>query len=136
MAPALKLAPPLRNTLERQVAKQLTDAGIAFQYEPRDRVVRYAVPSRIGRYLPDFVVGNGIIIETKGWFQTHDRQKIALIKEQFPTLDLRLVFQRATNKISKTSTTTYAKWCDDHGILWSDKGVVPKAWIKQMMKGK
>lgn len=124
-----------RSTLEKKVAAQLTEAGVSFEYEPRDRVVRYIVPARKARYLPDFYIG-GIFIESKGWFKTKDRQKLALIKEQFPDLDIRLVFQRAANKISKDSETTYAAWADTHGFKWADKGVVPEAWINEARRAR
>lgn len=129
MSEPLLLQARYRSTLEKKVAAQLAEAGVSFEYEPRDRTVRYTVPARVARYLPDFYIG--FIIETKGWFKTKDRQKLAFIKEQFPDLDIRLVFQRAQNKISKDSETTYAAWADTHGFKWADKGVVPEAWINE-----
>ena len=43
-------------------------------------------------YTPDFLLPNGIIIETKGRFTPEDRRKHLLIKKQHPDLDIRFVF--------------------------------------------
>jgi hypothetical protein len=137
--PALSLEPEFRSELERKVAAQLTDNGIHYSYE--GRWVPYRVPARDAKYKPDFEPRKtNIILEAKGRFG-HDksdadgakeRQKLILIKEQHPELDIRIVFQRASTKIRKGSPTTYAKWADDHGFLWSDKGTVPPSWITEI----
>jgi hypothetical protein len=124
-----------RNDLEKRVALQLKRAGVKFEYEPS--TITYSVPARQARYLPDFVVADTpIIIETKGWFGrsgAKERQKLVLLKEQHPDIDFRIVFSDANKKIYKGSKTTYAKWATDHGIPWADKGVVPAAWIKEIL---
>ena len=59
-----------------------------------------------------------------------DRAKHLLVREQHPHLDIRMVFMRASNKISKKSKTTYAMWCERKGIKYADK-VIPKSWLSQ-----
>ena len=78
-----------------------------------------------------------IIVETKGYFydSARDRQKLCLVKEQHPELDIRIVFQKADTKIHKTSKTTYGEWATDHNFKWADKGIVPDEWIEEMKKG-
>ena len=61
----------------------------------------YTIPSRQTRYTPDFVLPNGIIIETKGRFMPADRQKHLLIKAQYPDLDLRFVFTNSRNSSTR-----------------------------------
>jgi hypothetical protein len=129
-----------RSGLEQKVAEQLKLAGVDYGFERL--TVPYTVPARDAKYLPDFVFDNApnIIIEAKGRFGHHksdangaaERQKLILVKEQNPHLDVRIVFQDAKKKIYKGSKTTYAKWAEDHGFLWSDKGIVPREWIKQL----
>lgn len=114
-----------RSGLEDRVAKELRGAGVKFSYE--EDVVRYTVPERPARYTPDFVLGNGIVVETKGRFVTADRQKHLLIQKQHPNLDIRFVFSNPNTRISKTSKTTYAMWCVKHGFLYA-KGSVPLEW--------
>ena len=58
-----------------------------------------------------------------------DRKKHLLIKKQHPDLDIRIVFQSAKGKIRKGSKTTYADFCDKHGIVWAEKEI-PKSWLK------
>jgi hypothetical protein len=115
-----------RSGLEDAVAAQLKAAGIAFAYEGYP--LKYTVPERLARYTADFVLPNGIIIETKGRFVTADRTKHRLIKEQFPDLDIRFVFSRPTETIGKKSTTTYAMWCERLGIPYA-KARIPTEWL-------
>ena len=100
------------------------------RFECPDAIVRYVKPTSNHKYHPDFVLPNGIIVETKGLFDSDDRKKHKLIKAQHPALDIRFVFSNSKTRISKTSSTTYAKWCDDHGFKFADKSI-PKSWIAE-----
>jgi hypothetical protein len=82
----------------------------------------------VSKYTPDFVLPNGIIIETKGRFLTADRQKHQLIQEQHPELDIRFVFTSSKAKISPTSKTTVAEWCDKNGFKYADR-FIPDEWL-------
>lgn len=108
-------------------------AGRDFGYESEK--IDYLKPAKKAKYNPDFVLrkrdGSPMYLETKGRFLTADRQKHILIRDQHPELDIRFVFQNAGQKISKTSNTTYAKWCEDKGFKFSDKGVIPKEWLEE-----
>jgi len=120
-----------RSGLEELLSKQLEEAGVDFSYETV--IVRYVQPESNHKYTPDFVLPNGIIIESKGRFVTGDRQKHILIKKQHPDLDIRFIFQRSQTTISKTSKTTYAAWCQKHGFRYADKWI-PLEWIKEKPK--
>lgn len=113
-----------RSGLEYRVAKQLEDKGITYEYE-QTRIQYQRKPSK---YLVDFELPNGILVETKGHFKAVDRTKHLLIKEQHPELDIRFVFSNSSNKLNKKSNTTYAEWCDKHGFKWADK-VIPEEWL-------
>lgn len=115
-----------RSGLEEKVAKALKEQGIDPKYE-EEKIV-YTVPSRKATYTPDFRLPNGIYVETKGRFVVADRQKHLFIKAQHPELDIRFVFSNSNAKISKTSKTTYAMWCEQHGFKYADK-VIPQEWI-------
>lgn len=115
-----------RSGLEVRIAKELTAQGIPYTYE-EDKIM-YLKPSRISTYTPDFRIGN-IFIESKGRFLTPDRQKHILIKEQHD-LDIRFVFSNPKQRISKSSRTTYAMWCEKHGFLYA-KESIPHAWLKE-----
>lgn len=91
----------------------------------------YIVPYTLEcNYWPDFRLPNGIFIEAKGRFTAMDRRKHLQVRRFHPTLDIRFVFYRATEKLTKRSKTTYADWCDKHGFKWAAKEV-PMAWIKE-----
>jgi hypothetical protein len=146
--PALTLEPTYRSGLEKKVAEQLEKAGVAFAHEAK--WVRYIVPEREAKYLPDFCFDTEeeicpIIIEAKGRFGggnprfkqpatdgAKERQKLCLLKEQHPELDIRLVFDRASTPIYPKSPTTQGKWATDHGFKWSDKGIVPQEWLDEI----
>lgn len=117
-----------RSGLEEKVAAELKAAGIKAEYEAV--TLKYVVPERGARYTPDFVLPNGIIIETKGRFVTADRTKHRLIHEQHPDLDIRFVFSNPNTKIGKKSKTSYADWCDRLGILFA-KASIPVDWLKE-----
>ena len=111
-----------RSKFEKNLALDLKRSGVSFTYESL-RLEYY----KTHHYTPDFVLHNGVIIEAKGRFTGSDRMKHLLIKEQHPDADIRFVFMRASNTLSKRSKTTYGAWCDKHNFLWSEM-TVPKAW--------
>jgi|TARA_B100000214_G_scaffold113882_1_gene80463 hypothetical protein len=118
---------PYRSKFEVKVAADLGKRKIDFQYEK----VSFDYVPKIRNYTPDFYLPESkIYIETKGRLTTNDRVKHLLIKEQYPDLDIRFVFVNANNKISRTSKTTYANWCDRHKFLWAES-LVPMEWLNE-----
>jgi len=101
-----------RSGLEERTADWLRSEGIDAAYECPSSVIRYIKPEKPSRYTPDFVLPNGIVIETKGVFSSEDRAKHLLIREQFPDIDIRFVFSNPNQRIGKDSKTTYAMWCE------------------------
>lgn len=115
-----------RSGLEKQIADQLKRAGVAVDYESEK--IGYLKPARNAKYTPDFILPNGIVIESKGRFMVADRQKHLIIKDQYPELDVRFVFSNSRSRISKQSKTTYAMWCEKHGFQFADKWI-PEEWL-------
>ena len=73
------------------------------------------------------------IIEVKGFWSTSDRRKHVEIKQQYPELDIRLLFENSKRKIRKGSSTTYGMWCEKKNIVFCDR-VIPKKWFKDKTK--
>lgn len=117
-----------RSGLEEVIASHLRAKGIDPKYEATK--IEYVKPAKKAKYTPDFILPNGIIIESKGRFLTADRQKHLLIKEQHPDLDIRFVFSNSRGRISKLSATTYAMWCEKHGFKYADKEI-PEEWLME-----
>lgn len=117
-----------RSGLEEKIGAELDAKGINYTYETQ--VITYEKPARKSRYTPDFILPNGIIIETKGRFLTADRQKHLLVKAQHPELDIRFVFSNSRQTIGKLSKTTYGMWCEKHGFKYADK-TIPDAWLNE-----
>jgi len=117
-----------RSGLEDVNAKYLLSKGQAVEYE--GYTMSYTQPSKRRKYTCDFVLWNGILIETKGAFPTADRQKHLMIKQDYPDLDLRFVFSRPQQRISKQSKTSYAAWCDHKGFQWAGQ-IIPDHWVTE-----
>lgn len=112
----------MRSGFERTLAAQLKKLGLSFEYEP------VKLPFVIERtYCPDFKVGD-IYIEAKGLLDQDTRSKMVAVKKAHPHLDIRFVFMRAENKLSKNSKQTYGTWADKHGFPWAD-GSIPESWF-------
>lgn len=117
-----------RSGLEERIAEQLDKLGVEYQYE--EVKLKYIKPASEHVYTPDFVLPNGIIVETKGRFLINDRQKHLLVRKHNPTLDIRFVFSNSNARISKTSRTTYAAWCIKNNFKYADK-TIPEEWLNE-----
>lgn len=117
-----------KSKFEDRIARQLSRYGVKPEYETYR--IPYVIPTKTSMYSPDFLLPNGIFIEIKGLWTLKDRQKHLLIKSQYRTLDIRLVFSNSRKKISKCSLTSYADFCENNGIKFADK-LIPKDWLKE-----
>lgn len=130
-AKGIKRVGAYRSGLESKNMEMLERKGIKAQYE--EWSIPYVVPASSHRYTPDIILPNGIIVETKGLWDSDDRKKHLLLREQFPELDIRLVFSSSRSKLYKGSPTSYAEFCEKHGIQFADK-LIPVAWLKEAKK--
>jgi len=119
-----------RSNSEYNTALVLIKNKIDFQYEPDP--ISY-VWTEDKRYIPDFVLPNGIILEVKGRFMLEDRKKHLFIRSQYGTdYDIRFVFDNPNRKLYKGGKMTYADWCDKHGFLYCKQGEgIPKEWFNE-----
>lgn len=126
-----------RSGLEGRISQELTSSGVAYSYE--SEAISYLKPAKNSKYTPDFIITHRpdgtekerpLIIESKGRFLTADRQKHLLVKDQYPHLDIRFVFDNPNQRISKQSNTTYAMWCEKNGFKYAKKSV-PQEWLEE-----
>lgn len=117
-----------RSGFEEETAALLKRCKVPFEYETL--VLNYTIPSTLHKYTPDFILPNGIIIECKGVLDLETRKKMKLVVDQHPHLDIRMVFQRPQNKLSKASKTTYSDWCAKNKIKWGTVADIP-LWAKE-----
>lgn len=120
-----------RSSLEDRIIAELTALNVQFTYETMK--LKYVVPAKHHTYTPDIILGNGIIVEIKGYLDLESRKKMQLVIEQHPELDIRFVFQKANKPITKCSKTTYSDWCDKLKIKWAE-GLIPQEWIDELPK--
>ena len=121
-----------RSGLEHKLSQYLDSLKHKYQYESikiewEDLAYR--------TYTPDFILENGIIIETKGRFIVADRRKHLAIQKQHPKLDIRFVFTNSRSKLSKGAKSTYAQWCFKHDFRYYDR-IIPEDWLKEKGKNK
>jgi len=116
-----------RSGFEDDVASELRSKKIEFTYEKEK--IKW-VDLKVRTYTPDFVLGNGIIIETKGRFVANDRRKHREIQKQHPDLDIRFVFQNSRAKLYKGAKSSYGDWCKKYGFKYADKSI-PDDWLKE-----
>lgn len=123
--PVSPLGCAFRSGLERANEEHLILHRVPVLYE--QHAIAYQRPATLHTYTPDFLLPNGIFVETKGLFELEDRKKHLLVKAQWPHLDIRFVFTNPNARLYKASRTTYADWCDKHGFQWA-KRLIPPAW--------
>lgn len=86
-------------------------------------------------YKPDWVLPTqAIVLEAKGRFTKADRDKMLRVKQQYPNLDIRMVFQRLSQKV--TNKMTVIDWCEAHGFPYCQGPNLPEEWIKHKPKTK
>mgnify|MGYP000013880519 FL=1 len=121
-----------RSGLEHKLSIYLDEHKVKYDYE-NIKIEWEDLAYRT--YTPDFVLDNGIIIETKGRFMAADRRKHIAIKKQHPKLDIRFVFTNSKAKLSKGAKSSYADWCIKHGFRYYDR-IIPEDWLKEKGKNK
>src|SRR5690606_10256721 len=94
----------VRSGLELAVATYLEEEGIKYEYESitltwNERYPR-AKCNECGsseiyqqrKYVPDFILGNGVVIETKGRLTSRDRKILAGVRKCNPDANIKLLF--------------------------------------------
>lgn len=138
--PSTAKTSPYRSKFEERIAEDLVLRKVRFKYEHKTYDFFLPTPgkclecgstntARKAKYTPDWFLPNGIIIESKGLFTAHDRKLILTIRDQYPDLDIRMLFMR-NNKLHRRAKMRYSDWCDRHGIKYAFR-YVPDEWIKE-----
>jgi len=127
--PVAKKISDTRSGYERKLWKFLEANEVSFEYESLS--IPYTVPVKKRRYTPDFILASGIYVEAKGKLDAKSREKMQLVLEQHPELDIRILLMR-DNKISKQSKTRYSDWCKKVGLKYhvSENGEIPADWME------
>lgn len=117
-----------RSNSEFNTAQILIKNNIDFLYETQQIAYTWVEEKR---YIPDFILPNGIILEVKGRFMLEDRKKHLFIRDQYgDEYDIRFVFDNPNRKLYKGGKMTYGDWCDKHGFLYCKQGEgIPKEWL-------
>jgi len=121
----------VRSNLETKIVSILNNNSNDWKYEVTK--IPYSIPESSHTYTVDFTLPNGILLEGKGYLSDHaERYKYILIKQQYPDLDLRFIFDNP-NKLVGGTKMTHGKWADKYGFRWCGvKDIeVLQEWIKE-----
>jgi len=121
----------VRNKFELHVAKEIyshlprhSKVDVEYETEKLPYTVSY-------NYVPDFIIkrpdGSVTYIEAKGRFDYADQRKMKAVRQAFPDLDIRILFE-SNRPVKKGSKMYYGDWADKYGFPWA-VGKIPKEWI-------
>ena len=119
-----------RSGSEKKTGELLESIRVPFSFEPH--YIEYTW-LEYKKYLPDFLLPNGIYLEVKGRFKLEDRKKHLFVREHHPDLDIRFVFDYPNGKLNKGAKSSYADWCIKNGFLFcknSDHRVIEE-WANE-----
>lgn len=118
-----------RSGLETRFAELLNKNGVKAEYEP----TRFAF-QKLTHYTPDWRISDTFFVETKGYFSPSDRGNLLAFRDQNPSINIFLVFGRASNLLNRRSKTTYGKWAEKHGFPYCN--ITDTAVILNLFKQK
>lgn len=113
-----------RSQLETEVEQGLINQGLTPLYETEK--FPYVLHRK---YTPDFKVETrwgSIFVEVKGWWPPAERTKFLAVITANPGLPIFVALQRPHMTLTKQSKTTYAMWCNKHGIAWCPTPIPPE----------
>lgn len=117
--------PKFRSKFEEDIWNAAKRSRQKIEYEPI--FIPYVIK---GSYKPDYRLGNGIIVEAKGYLDAAACRKMKAVKASNPDLDIRFVFQKANGKRNSRAKLTNWQWAEKHGFPWSE-GRIPLEWFKE-----
>lgn len=119
-----------RSKFEDKISKNIPSIykdKVGYESESFEYIVKHT-------YTPDFIItlegGHKVYIEAKGYLSKDDRRKMLEVKKQNPDIDIRFLFQKASNKIGGRSKTSYGEWCDKNGFKWVEGEEIPLEWFR------
>lgn len=124
-----------RSKYEERIFNNATERGRVVVYEQPSSTLRYTKPSTVSRYTPDFILPNGILVESKGYLTAEDRGKMLLVVQCNPEVDIRFLFQRGGKRITKNpNSMTYEEWAERNGFKWAVGESIPDEWFDEEKK--
>ena len=119
-----------RSKLEIKFEEILKTNNAEYDYEVTK--IPYSVPESQHVYTVDFTI-KGLLIEVKGYLSDHqERNKYVLLKQQYPELDLRFVFDNV-NKLCGGTKYTHGTWAEKHNFPYCGIKDIEtiKSWIEE-----
>ncbi len=123
-----------RSKLEQRFEQILLDNEVDYDYEITK--IPYVVPQSDHKYIVDWTIRNGVLIETKGWLENAtERRKYQLIKDQHPEIDIRFVFANPQKPCGGVKMT-HAEWATKFGFKYCSINDTEQivTWIKEKQR--
>ncbi len=122
----------VKSKLETKIVSILNSTNKPWKYEVTK--ISYVIPESVHTYTVDFsILNSSILIEGKGYLSDHtERSKYLQIKEQYPDIDLRFVFENP-NKLCGGMKQTHAEWATKHAFKFCSIRDVEtiKEWVNE-----
>ena len=114
-----------RSGFEERIYNDAIERGKSLQFESIK--LEYKI---LGKYCPDFILPNGVVVEAKGYFDAKARAKMVAVKKNNPDEDIRFLFTDASKLVRKGSKFTYADWCERYSFPYAEGDSIPEEWFK------
>lgn len=127
-----------KSTYEAETAKEFDKSGIEWEYESR----RLPYLPKVAYYKIDFMLkwpwpeNSYCIIETKGYFDPVSRAKMIQVCQQYPNLDIRMMFQNPNLKTNPDKKYTYTEWAERHNIPWTTVEKLKEEYAQRLKEKK
>lgn len=122
----------LRSIGEVRFAANLMKRNIRYDYEPE----RFPYTPKVKFYKPDFRLikadGSPMYVEYKGNLTGPNRTTLKHVMRDHPDLDIRIVYGKPGNKLSRNSKTTYMAWSEQFNLPWGDT-ILPTEWEQELI---
>ena len=91
----------VQGTWERDIAEKLSEYGIRWlKLKTNHDTLKYMMNEKIRNYTPDFYLpDHDMYLEIKGFWRGTDKEKMKLVKEQHPTLNIAIIEKEDFEKI-------------------------------------
>lgn len=112
-----------RSSWEANIARVLNYKGISWDYETEIfdlDLSKTRVKMDSARYIPDFILKNGLIIEIKGFWDSRSKLKNSLFRDQYPDKNILTIDNDIYRCIAQKYKEVIPNWEDDKAQTRND----------------
>ena len=111
-----------------EIETQLKVHRLEYELNNKDNSIEYINCKKTKVFVPRFVMSDGMIVESVSYLLKQDCRKYLLLREQYPNLDIRFIFESADKYVSGGDGLTLAEWAASNKFHWANK-LFPLEWM-------